>query len=790
MGCSSANILNETQNEKFSKWKNIEFHIKDQLTENLKTNEIDSISIGSYQQKIYYKRKKWGNNFIKPTIRKIFIYRNKNKKSSSNENKFNQFLIDFFNKYFHYNKYNNTIINKETNKYFSPNKILNENFTEIIINLNVKKIAQNKLFCIYFYLDSIYSEKFTNYKNDNFYKYKITDEKDKYYVYNGYTIFFNSDNTILYWLLNESLDEEILNKLLNEEKKKFGLSDSKKIIKEFINENLEFDYKIYFQFYCIYDNKTSIISKKCVFPLIIKTNSDKKNKNNVYYGKLEEKINLIEIIKNNLKSLDENLNIKNIETFKEKKFSISNFYYFSYQKKFTIYLDQPINYDLINKIINNIKNYINLQLQLINKKYFIEHIVILPKENSQFLLSNKKEECAYVIIRYNKFIEYICQNFQYIYLPIYNNIKIICLYNNNNNVDKNIISNNSKNITFIEDDKINNMLLYFYNFNDANYFSHILLITDKNNNIQFSEFFRNSACSYLEYLTIEKFNIKKPLEFLNKKDLIKVKNDFIVKCSNNFNIKFIFQNNKKPANIFNECYDKNIFYQPYYSLKYNKVGENKYKNYVINLIDFEEPEFYDENPLNEISKYYPLNDEYFELTGYIRCKICNKLLYGKVTNSGIIYDNTFFIFYLCSMNKFTYCNDCYEKNENNFFSEYIYNLIYVRCKDYRIFSKISQNNINVFNKKDDTLTFPEVLDNNCDMCECKMNLNKEEYFYILLNVINKNTPYFVCQKCFNLIINDRRDWNLTFKYKYLNKFLYYNFIDLDNLLFRKVKINY
>jgi hypothetical protein len=88
------------------------------------------------------------------------------------------------------------------------------------------------------------------------------------------------------------------------------------------------------------------------------------------------------------------------------------------------------------------------------------------------------------------------------------------------------------------------------------------------------------------------------------------------------------------------------------------------------------------------------------------------------------------------------------------------------------------------------LTFPEVLDNNCDMCECKMNLNKEEYFYILLNVINKNTPYLVCQKCFNLIINDRRDWNLTFKYKYLNKFLYYNFIDLDNLLFRKVKINY
>ena len=165
-------------------------------------------------------------------------------------------------------------------------------------------------------------------------------------------------------------------------------------------------------------------------------------------------------------------------------------------------------------------------------------------------------------------------------------------------------------------------------------------------------------------------------------------------------------------------------------------------------------------------------------------------MYGKVTNKGIVYDNTFFIFYLCSINKFTYCNECYEKNENNFFSEYIYNLIYVRCKDYRIFTKISQNNINFFDKKDDTLTFPEVLEYNCDMCECKMNSNKEDYFYILLNVINKNSPYFVCQKCFNLIINDKRDWNLTCKYKYLNKFLYYNFIDLDNLLFRKVKINY
>ena len=73
MGCSSTNVLNETENEKFIKWKYIESLLKNTFTEYLKTNEIDTISIGIYQQKTYYKLKKWGNNFIKPTFRKIFI---------------------------------------------------------------------------------------------------------------------------------------------------------------------------------------------------------------------------------------------------------------------------------------------------------------------------------------------------------------------------------------------------------------------------------------------------------------------------------------------------------------------------------------------------------------------------------------------------------------------------------------------------------------------------------------------------------------------------------------------
>ena len=49
-------------------------------------------------------------------------------------------------------------------------------------------------------------------------------------------------------------------------------------------------------------------------------------------------------------------------------------------------------------------------------------------------------------------------------------------------------------------------------------------------------------------------------------------------------------------------------------------------------------------------------------------------------------------------------------------------------------------------------------------------------------------PFLICGECFRLLNDEKRSINLTKKYEYLREFVKNNYIDLDNLVFKKVEI--
>ena len=150
-------------------------------------------------------------------------------------------------------------------------------------------------------------------------------------------------------------------------------------------------------------------------------------------------------------------------------------------------------------------------------------------------------------------------------------------------------------------------------------------------------------------------------------------------------------------------------------------------------------------------------------------------------------------FYLCPISKDAICEECY--NNNNIYEvNYPFNLLYISCKNENFFEHLSKDNILVFRDKIKYEKHPEITDEICDMCSgplCKIDFNDKNRincFYIIVNIIRKNN-FLICNNCFELLIDEKRNWYFNNKYSYINDLILNSFIDLDNLIFKKVIYN-
>ena len=87
------------------------------------------------------------------------------------------------------------------------------------------------------------------------------------------------------------------------------------------------------------------------------------------------------------------------------------------------------------------------------------------------------------------------------------------------------------------------------------------------------------------------------------------------------------------------------------------------------------------------------------------------------------------------------------------------------------------------------------MDEICDICSdplCNNDIindnNRVNCFYVIVNIIRKNN-ILICNNCFELLIDEKRNWYFNNKYSYINDLILNNFIDLDNLIFKKVNYN-
>ena len=193
-------------------------------------------------------------------------------------------------------------------------------------------------------------------------------------------------------------------------------------------------------------------------------------------------------------------------------------------------------------------------------------------------------------------------------------------------------------------------------------------------------------------------------------------------------------------------------------------------------IPFDEKEH---QTLNEISHIYYEKHNYFLYQKELRCKEC----FSKLNNKKQ------YLFYLCPISKDIICEDCYKRN-NMYEINYPFNLLYIKCKNKNIFEHLPKENALLFRDRINLINHPEICDEICDICSeqlCSFD-NQGYCFYILVNLIRKNN-FLICNECFDLLNDDKRNWNFKRAYNHINELILNNFIDLDNFIFKKVKLN-
>ena len=760
-----------------------------------------NIKIGIYVDTIYHK-KKGLNKIIKYSKSKFFLKNNSNKS-------FNPEVIlkQFLEKFPQFIK-NDDISN---NNVFSPKNILDNNYTNLFKSLDIETTNKiNLAICfinekendsnLVLKLNAI-KEKFEK----NFYIYKIQNSSDKYGQYEQYTLFFR-ENKVNFWVENDYYNSNCFNSLLNHNKMQTKISKSSNdinlvmnsdSIKNFLNTYLkpEDEYIINNKYYKFYDKDGNVVSFN-EFPTFIITPIPQQHFNEqIIMISSKKKLDINNFIINEIKKYNQNINIQKIEIFKERITSLLIQNYFVFKKKYSLFLSS-IDKDILFNLIKQINENINPTLKNININYSVENIIILPKTNSKFNFYDENK-LVYIIIYYSTCIKFVQKHLKEKYGEIYNTdiIKILCIYRENDDIDISLLNNNNDIIylnekLLLRDNKY--IDFYIYSFNPINYFSHILIIVNLDGIIQYANYFKNRASIFYNHLKDELLAIKQNLPLIEINDFKNVKNYF------NKKIKFILDNAKSDKNeniieyddenIFDNYYKNNILYQPYLSLKYNKIinpnkkDEKKYKNYSLNYINFKdimEMPFDEDNhkPLNEISHIYYEKDNYIFNKKDLRCKDC----FSKLNN------NNKFRFYLCPISKDAICEDCYKKNDT-FENNYPFNLLFINCKNKDIFENLPKYNILLFRDKIKYKNHPEILNEICDLCGEPLcnNDNTGIYFFIIINIIRKNN-FLICNNCFELLNDEKRSWYFNNKYNYIKEFILNYFIDLNNLIFKKVK---
>ena len=808
MGCgsnSSMEIIITEINE--NNLKKLGFNLKESLllffTKKISTN----INIGIFSD-IIYKKKKGFLKVIKYKNEKFFFKNHRKKINNSS-------LKKYYELYPQYIKYSSVGIDDK----FSPNFLLNNNFEKIFESFGIKpdNSNENKKAISFINIKNINSnnldilDKIRNKYPKSFYIYKNKNINDDIYIpYENWTIFFKGYD-VDFWVENKYLAENNFDLFMNFKEK--SINENCEIIENYTKNNEEKDkeYKLIYKYYELFDQDGTVISTKC-FPLISISQEKENDNNNIINFYEEQKPKFTEYIINQInKYFDkENIAILKIEIFKERIMSFLLKTYFISKKKYSLYLS-PINSENLSSLIKFIENNINTNSEYIYYNNFIENIIVMPELNTKFKFY-EPDRFIYIIMNDSTCFNFAKSILKKKYKDIFGNIflKFICIYINKNkyaesetslNNNQLLLIKTNEEILFISEEELinkdNNLYeFYIHSFSDINYFSHILLITNSEGNITFINYFNNRAQIFDNLLKKDGINIKQGLDLINEDKFKEIKNFYSEKGKLLFNnINHINDENIIKFNdesLFENFYNNNIFYQPYLSLKYNKIitlnpfsNQKFYKNYTLNYMNIEnmmEMDFdsKEHQCLNEISYIYNEKDIYIEFKKDLRCKNC----YSKIKkNEGI--EKNKYIFYICPISKDIICQKCY-KNEK-YEQSYPYNLLYINCKDPRLFKHLPKDNILLFKERINHDNHLEIIDEKCDICNNYLcSEDKKDTFYISIRVIKKNY-FLVCKKCFELLINEDKEWIFEDKYNYINTFVINYFFDLENLFFKIVK---
>ena len=806
MGCSGIDV--RESGLKILNAQNLEdmdLDLKNSLILYLSPKIPKYIKTGIYVDTIYHKAK-GVEKIIKYTKRK-FLLKNDTKKSFNKEQILNKFLEDFpqFIK-------NDEISKNKINKFYTLNLnfLLTDNYTNLFKSFNIE--TNNKInFAICFINENLNESNLSKElqlikeeNKDTFFIYKIENETDKYSLFEHYTLFFK-ENKINFWIENDCYNNNCFKFLLNYNKALNNINNNiintayiinNDTIKNYLNihSKKNDEYIIKNKYYEFYDNDGNVIEFNEFPTYIITSNHNEHFNEQIVMITSKNNINIINFIIDEIKKINSNINVEKIEIFKERitSFIIRN--YFISKKRYSLFfscMDKEIFFNLIKEI----QEKINPSLKQINNSFSIENIIVLPKTNSKFNFYEENKQ-VYIIINYSTCIKFVKNYLKSKYEDIYgkDKIKLLCIINDNDDVDlDNLIDNNdiifiNKKLIFRDNKYID---FFIYSFNPTNYFSHILLIVNEERIIQYANYFKNRASVFYEYLGKEKLNIKQNLPLIEANNFKNVKKFFVDKMKVVLNNVQIGQNDNiidfDDDNIFENFYKNDIIYQPYLSLKYNKIininkkSEKYYKNYSLNYINFKNKMEinFDENehkPLNEISHIYYEKENYITIKKELRCKEC----FSKLNNKKK------YVFYFCPISKAAICEQCYKKDDT-YQIGYPFNLLYINCRNKKIFENLPKDNILLFRDGIKSENHPEILDEICDICS-KNLCNKDDKgysFYVLINIIRKNN-FLICNNCFEILNDDKRSWNFNNKYNFINELTLYNFIDLDNLIFKKV----
>ena len=807
MGCGGNNSMEIKINDISGySLQELGINLKESLVLFFSKKNFLNINIGIYSD-IIYKKKKGNEKIIKYKNEKFFFKKNKKKVINSN------LVKKYFEIYPHYINYS-SVGNDEK---FSPNFLLNNNFHKIQETFGVKIDKNNESkFAIYFlnkksenneYLDELnkikkkYEKFFFVYENK-----KI--EYEVYIPYKNYIIFFKGNN-VDFWIENKYINNDNFELFLNYEEN--SINTNNEIIENYIKENQEREkeYTIKYKYYEIFNmNGTLIYSKS--FPLIT-ISQTRENQNgsfiNIYQEIKPKFIDYIQL-KINLNFSRDNLTIHKIEIFKERLTSLLLKNYFIAKKKYSLYF-LPIESNILFPLIKFIGDKINKNNENSYNNHLIENIIIMPEINSKFKFY-EEDKFIYIIMKDSSCFNFAKTLLKKKYKDIYGNIsiKFICIYKNIDNEEssENIriqLLKNSEEILFVSEDELinkkNNNLyeFYFHSFNDINYFSHILLITNSEGIIIYINYFNNRAQIFQNLLKEKGIAIKKGLDLIDVEKFKIIKNFYSEKSKLLLkHIENIYDENIIKFNdesILDDYYKKEIFHQPYLSLKYNKViflnptsNPKFYKNYTLNYMSIGDNleinfDCLEHQFLNEISYIYHEKDTYIEFKKDLRCKKC----YDKILKNGGSTKNKY-IFYICPISKDIICQKCYLKDK--FEESYPYNLLYVKCKEQFAFNYLPKDNVLLFKEKINYGNHLELINEKCDMCNNKLLVqeNNKDTFYILVRIIKKNY-FLICKNCFELLKSDDEDWFFDDNYNYITNFIINYFIDLDNLIFKVVK---